>query len=73
MLTRPTADFDGVILSQVVPLTIQALEIVLADLKNGNSQNDYVTLPPGGIYKPFITITHETAAKIMKLELSKTK
>ena len=79
MLTRSIAGSGGIIPSQVVPLTIQALEIVLADLKGGNSQNEFVTLPSAEKWKPFITITHETGVKIMKLytnsdlELSKTE
>lgn len=55
------------ICSQIVPLTIAALEVVLADLKSGNDQDMRVTLPDGRGWLPFITIPHHTCVKIMKL------
>jgi len=51
--------------STIIPLTVEALEIVLADLKGGRGQGMRLTLPNHG-FLPFISVPHETSAKMIR-------
>lgn len=53
--------------AQIVPLTVQAVEIIMADLVCENGQVMQVVMPKDNNWFPFINITHETGAKILRL------